>query len=767
MAELQTDINVKIKLGDEKTASGESNLPAIDKGSIVITKDTNRIYIDTTDDVPERIEIGENKQDKFANITNPGICKVTMSNPGQTYFCNYASDSGIYFDSSIRLLQGKGIKNDDDLVNKKYVDDETAKKQDKFATIEDTTNPYLILNFDSDGYVQTNLNINYPIIKDTSSQDKVKIDSKNFSIGETATGGVEFKAGSNNGDSFKITTGVMTNNAIPTIQFAPALNSSSDTGVVRLTGIAAPTADNDAVNKKYINDNILNYISLSYAAGPSGNQDTTSITADNSSTITLLNKDGIGIGISKGALAYIGPSNATLVGFNIDNSPIASEKYVSNSIATQVSSVYKAKGSITNLTALPTPDKAHEGYVYNIESAFTTTANFVEGAGKVYPAGTNVVCINTTGTTYKWDVLAGMVDLSNYATKTDLSGKQDKFADISYENNIATNDKLVLTPNVDNAISEVYFNIDGPSDWKMGTKAVSAPYFKTKNGYIIANTSSMPPILMSNVTTQATTPIINFESAANNNATILRGIADGLNDNDAVNVSQLVKKQDKITGDTDLVVKTLSLPNGIQIKYSDVASIEGIQFSQITGDNLVLRKVANGINNDEAVNVSQLNKKQDKFATVTTENTIQTIKIGDDLSIVTSPNFGYSQISSTKILTLSGADSASSYVSLRKTKLESNCDFDATQGYLRVRNDPLADDFAVNKKYVDDAIASSSITVDSELSDTSENPVQNKVIKAYINSITISDIDSIRNNATNGQTAYEMLNGVEALLSNI
>ena len=58
-------------------------------------------------------------------------------------------------------------------------------------------------------------------------------------------------------------------------------------------------------------------------------------------------------------------------------------------------------------------------------------------------------------------------------------------------------------------------------------------------------------------------------------------------------------------------------------------------------------------------------------------------------------------------------------------------------------------------------------TIDSELSDTSENPVQNKVIKAYIDSITISDIDSIRNNATNGQTAYEMLNGVETLLSNI
>lgn len=189
------------------------------------------------------------------------------------------------------------------------------------------------------------------------------------------------------------------------------------------------TTDNSVVNKKYINDNILDYISLSYAAGPSGNQKTTSITADNSSIITLLNKDGIGIGISKGALTYVGPSNATLIGFNIDNSPIASEKYVNDSIATQVSSVYKAKGSITNLTALSTPDKAHEGFVYNIESAFTTTADFVEGAGQVYPAGTNVVCINTTGTTYKWDVLAGLVDLSGYVTTEDLanglSGKQE------------------------------------------------------------------------------------------------------------------------------------------------------------------------------------------------------------------------------------------------------------------------------------------------------------------------------------------------------
>lgn len=107
-----------------------------------------------------------------------------------------------------------------------------------------------------------------------------------------------------------------------------------------------------------------------------------------------------------------------------DNSVVI-KKYLNDTIASQVSSVYKAKGSITNISALAAPSKSYEGFVYNIETEFTTTANFIDGAGKVYPAGTNVVCINTTGTTYKWDVLAGMID---------LSGKQDKFAEYSISN---------------------------------------------------------------------------------------------------------------------------------------------------------------------------------------------------------------------------------------------------------------------------------------------------------------------------------------------
>lgn len=88
---------------------------------------------------------------------------------------------------------------------------------------------------------------------------------------------------------------------------------------------------------------------------------------------------------------------------------------VKSAIDAAVSSVYKPAGSVA-FASLPTLGSSIEGNVYNVTDAFTTTADFVEGAGKSYPAGTNVVCINTSGTTYKWDVLAGFVDLSGYQT---------------------------------------------------------------------------------------------------------------------------------------------------------------------------------------------------------------------------------------------------------------------------------------------------------------------------------------------------------------
>lgn len=74
---------------------------------------------------------------------------------------------------------------------------------------------------------------------------------------------------------------------------------------------------------------------------------------------------------------------------------------------------------------LPALSESILGNVYNVTDAFTTTANFVEGAGNKYPKGTNVVVVKV-GDAYKYDVLAGFVDLSGYVEKEAGKGLSDE-----------------------------------------------------------------------------------------------------------------------------------------------------------------------------------------------------------------------------------------------------------------------------------------------------------------------------------------------------
>ena len=116
----------------------------------------------------------------------------------------------------------------------------------------------------------------------------------------------------------------------------------------------------------------------------------------------------------------------------VNNSKFQTEEQVATAINAKVSSAYKAGGSVA-FAALPTPDAAHLGFVYNVTDKFTTTDAFVEGAGSKNAAGTNVAIVAVTDgetTNYKYDVLAGFVDLSGYDTaeqsNTKLAGKVDK-----------------------------------------------------------------------------------------------------------------------------------------------------------------------------------------------------------------------------------------------------------------------------------------------------------------------------------------------------
>ena len=108
----------------------------------------------------------------------------------------------------------------------------------------------------------------------------------------------------------------------------------------------------------------------------------------------------------------------TLDGYGITNA------YTKDEINAKISSVYKPAGSVA-FAELPSLSESILGNVYNVTDAFTTTANFVEGAGNKYPKGTNVVVVKV-GDAYKYDVLAGFVDLSGYVEKEAGKGLSDE-----------------------------------------------------------------------------------------------------------------------------------------------------------------------------------------------------------------------------------------------------------------------------------------------------------------------------------------------------
>ena len=81
-------------------------------------------------------------------------------------------------------------------------------------------------------------------------------------------------------------------------------------------------------------------------------------------------------------------------------------------------SVYRVKGTKTNLSDVLALTDAKVGDVWNVTNAFTL-------GGKPYPANTNVACIAATSSSDhdegNWDPLGGTVDLSTYLSKNDAS----------------------------------------------------------------------------------------------------------------------------------------------------------------------------------------------------------------------------------------------------------------------------------------------------------------------------------------------------------
>jgi len=119
------------------------------------------------------------------------------------------------------------------------------------------------------------------------------------------------------------------------------------------------------------------------------------------------------------------------------------------------------KGTRTFSQLAPSTDlaAANLGFMWNISDAFTTTADFAEGAGKSIPAGANIYVANV-GTAaepvYKYDIFQGMYDLSGYALKSEMA-----IEDVSGD---STKKNITLKSGLSQQVLVAHQDISGKAD---------------------------------------------------------------------------------------------------------------------------------------------------------------------------------------------------------------------------------------------------------------------------------------------------------------
>lgn len=202
--------------------------------------------------------------------------------------------------------------------------------------------------------------------------------------------------------------------------------------------VGTPTGDNDATTKGYVDRKVAdggvtvdtamsststnpvqNKVITAALAGKAGTAAATTSANGLMSAADKKKLDGVADGANKTTVdsamsaSSTNPVQNKIVKNYVDNkvSGFQTASQVQDAIKSAVSGVYTPKGSVA-FASLPVPVAGKVGWVYNITDAFTTDSNFVEGEGRDYPAGTNVVCAEISAGDYGWDVLAGIIDLA-------------------------------------------------------------------------------------------------------------------------------------------------------------------------------------------------------------------------------------------------------------------------------------------------------------------------------------------------------------------
>ena len=147
----------------------------------------------------------------------------------------------------------------------------------------------------------------------------------------------------------------------------------------------------------------------------------------------------------------------------------AAQGKVLNDRIDSLGSVYKYKGNKNTIEEVLALTDAKVGDVWNVIQEFSA-------GGKKYPAGTNIACIKNTSTSEhsedNWDTLGGTVDLSGYATRTEMNNNlNNKVAKSEIVDDTKTDDatkplsarqgKFLSNKitNVENSVQDIYAEI--------------------------------------------------------------------------------------------------------------------------------------------------------------------------------------------------------------------------------------------------------------------------------------------------------------------
>lgn len=337
------------------------------------TNFTNQYYTKT--EVYNKTEVNTLLSEKVSKVTESRRIYATDANGNTTTYpwsvSRTAYNTNIEKNSFVRRSEGRipGIadpSDDHDAANKHYIDT-------NFASLSGNNTFTGYNSFEGDDfYVDVNQNI------EVTSGDLTVIntDGTDLQFGDSRFGTVSLYG--------NVTVmGSISWGSAPTDNYHLTNKFYVDTGlstkVNKLSDIEAPAV---------------------YVGNPNGTQ-------------TYKYLDNLALGDS----VPLRDSNGNIyVGDATQSGHATSKGYVDTAIAAQIGRVYKPAGTLTFAELISTIDLdvTNLGNVYNITDSFTTTSDFMEGAGVSYPEGTNVAVVQD-GNDFYFDVLVGAVDLSGYA----------------------------------------------------------------------------------------------------------------------------------------------------------------------------------------------------------------------------------------------------------------------------------------------------------------------------------------------------------------